>query len=46
MYKVVKYKTYYAVSTWINIRDGEIVATYKTIDEAIEVMKKLEKENG
>lgn len=45
MYKIVKYKTYYAISTWIDIKDGEIVATEKEFDKAVEVMKKLEKEN-
>ena len=42
-YKVVDYGTYYAVSTWSNI-EGEIIASYDTIEKAKKHLRKLEKE--
>lgn len=42
-YKVVNYGTYYAVSTWSDIK-GEIIASYDTIEKAKEHLRKLEKE--
>ena len=42
-YKIVDYGTYYAASTWTDIK-GTVIASYDTIEEAREHLKKLDKE--